>query len=229
MENIPFIQFLLDNLNYWTITILMTIESSFIPFPSEVVIPPAAYMAAAGGDMTFGGVVFFGTLGAIFGALINYFLAFWLGRPIVHRFARSRMGGFLLLSEEGVIKAEQFFVKHGNVGTFIGRLVPGIRQLISIPAGLSKMKLGAFVFFTALGAGIWNLTLALIGWYLESVVPQDELMPYVNRYSHEIGLAILAIVVLALIYMTIRALRRPKVQVVKEGELEERKDILENE
>lgn len=229
MENVPFIQFLLDNLNYWTITILMTIESSFIPFPSEVVIPPAAYMAAAGGDMTFGGIIFFGTLGAIFGALINYYLALWLGRPIVHRFARSRIGGFFLLSEEGVIKAEQFFVKHGNIGTLIGRLVPGIRQLISIPAGLSRMKLGSFILFTTIGAGLWNIVLAALGWYLESVVPQEELMPVVNKYSHEIGLAILIIVAIVLAYMIIKALRRPKVQVVKEGELEERKEILENE
>lgn len=217
MENIPFIEWALEHLSYWTIVLLMSIESSFIPFPSEVVIPPAAYMAASGdGSMTFGGIVIFGTLGALIGALINYYLGLWLGRPLVHKFARSKAGAFLLLSEEKLDKAESYFVKHGKVSTFIGRLVPGIRQLISIPAGLAKMKVPSFMAFTALGAGAWNLILALIGWYLEKVVPRDELMPYVNRYSHEIGLCILGVVVLALGYMGFKAYRRkPKSESVE--------------
>jgi len=120
------------------------------------------------------------------------------------------VGAFFLLSEEKIVKAETYFVEHGAISTLVGRLVPGIRQLISIPAGMSGMKVSPFLLYTALGAGTWNLVLALIGWYLESVVPREELMPYVERYSHEIGLVILGIVVLALLYMTIKALRRPK-------------------
>ncbi|MDN4754582.1 DedA family protein [Porphyromonadaceae bacterium W3.11] len=217
MEGVPFIEWCLENLNYLTIALLMMIESSFIPFPSEIVIPPAAYMAASTGELNFYLVVLFGTLGAICGALINYGLAYALGRPIVHRFARSRIGGFLLLSEDGLVKAEQYFVEHGKVSTLIGRLVPGIRQLISIPAGLSKMKLSTFIIFTALGAGVWNIVLAAIGWYAESVVPRDELMSYVYHYSKPIGYAILGIVSIVLIYMTVRALRRPKVKVVDDN------------
>lgn len=219
MESVPFIEWCLENLNYFTITLLMTLESSFIPFPSEVVIPPAAYMAAANGRLNVYLVVLFGTIGALLGALINYGLAIALGRPIIHRFARSRMGGFLLLSEEGIVKAEQYFVKHGNVSTLIGRLVPGIRQLISIPAGLAKMKMAPFLLFTAIGASVWNIVLAAIGWYAESVVPQDQLLAYVESYSKPIGYAILAIVLAAFAYMTIRALRRPKVKVVNNEEI----------
>lgn len=216
MESVPFIEWCLENLNYMTIMILMTIESSFIPFPSEVVIPPAAYIAAANGNLNVYLVVLFGTIGALLGALINYGLAYTLGRPIVHRFARSRMGGFLLLSEEGVIKAEKYFVDHGNISTLVGRLVPGIRQLISIPAGLAKMKMAPFILYTAIGATVWNIVLAAIGWYAESVVPQDQLLGYVESYSKPIGYAILGIVLLALTYMTIRALRRPKVNVMND-------------
>lgn len=219
MESVPFIEWCLENLNYLTIMLLMTIESSFIPFPSEVVIPPAAYMAAANGNLNVYLVVLFGTIGALLGALINYGLAYSLGRPIVHRFARSRMGGFLLLSEEGIIKAEQYFVKHGNVSTLIGRLVPGIRQLISIPAGLAKMKMAPFMLFTAIGASVWNIVLAAIGWYAESVVPQDQLMTYVESYSKPIGYLILALVLAVLAYMTIHALKRPKVKVVNNEEI----------
>lgn len=216
MASLPIIEWALEHLNYLTIMLLMAIESSFIPFPSEVVVPPAAYMVASGSsDMTFGGVVLFATLGALIGAFVNYLLGVWLGRPLVHRLARSRAGAFLLLSEEKVVKAESYFVKHGAVSTLVGRLVPGIRQLISIPAGMSGMKVSPFILYTVLGAGAWNLVLASIGWYLESVVPREELMPYVERYSHEISLVILGIVILALLYMTIKAFRRPKGKSLK--------------
>ena len=193
--------------------LLMAIESSFVPFPSEVVVPPAAYMAASGeSGMTLGGILFFSTLGALIGALINYMLGLFLGRPLVHKFARSSIGAFLLLSEEKVMSAESYFTNHGKISTFIGRLVPGIRQLISIPAGISKMEIAPFMFFTALGAGAWNLILALIGWYLESVVPKEELMPYVTKYSHEIGWTIFAIVFVAIGYMTWKAIKRRRAE-----------------
>lgn len=208
MESVPFIAWCLEHLNYFTITLLMAIESSFIPFPSEIVLPPAAYMAASTGEMSLVGILFFGTLGALIGATINYFLALWLGRPVVYAFAGSRVGALFLLSEESVRKAEAYFVKHGRVATFTGRLVPGIRQLISIPAGIAKMPLGPFYLFTALGAGLWNLILILIGWYLESVVPMEELSPMVSRYSSEIGHVIIAIVAIAIGVMMYRAHRR---------------------
>lgn len=190
MESVAFIQWCLDHLNYWTITLLMTIESSFIPFPSEVVVPPAAYKAAVGDSMNVYLVVLCATLGADLGALINYFLAKWLGRPIVYKFAGSRFGHMCLIDEAKVQHAEEYFDKHGALSTFIGRLIPAVRQLISIPAGLAKMKLGTFLLYTTLGAGIWNSILAAIGYYL-STVPgietEEQLLAKVTEYSHELG------------------------------------------
>ncbi len=208
MESVQFIQWCLDNLNYWTITLLMTIESSFIPFPSEVVVPPAAYKAAATGELNVWLVVFFATVGAIIGALINYYLALWLGKPIVYKFANSRLGHMCLLDQEKVETAEKFFNKHGAVATFIGRLVPAVRQLISIPAGLAKMGIAKFIAFTALGAGIWNSVLAALGWYLEAIVPEDQLISTVTEYSHEIGYVIIAVVVLALAYIIYKGVKK---------------------
>ena len=196
MESVGFIQWCLDNLNYWTITLLMTIESSFIPFPSEVVVPPAAYKAAATGELNVWLVVLFATLGALMGALINYFLALWLGKPIVYAFANSRFGHMCLIDQKTVETAEQFFVKYGVAATLIGRLVPAVRQLISIPAGLARMNLAKFALFTALGAGAWNGVLAALGYYLESVVPEEQLLETVTRYSHEIGIGIILAVIL---------------------------------
>ena len=196
MESVGFIQWCLDNLNYWTITLLMTIESSFIPFPSEVVVPPAAYKAAATGELNVWLVVLFATLGALMGALINYFLALWLGKPIVYAFANSRFGHMCLIDQKKVETAEQFFVKYGVAATLIGRLVPAVRQLISIPAGLARMNLAKFALFTALGAGAWNGVLAALGYYLESVVPEEQLLETVTRYSHEIGIGIILAVIL---------------------------------
>ena len=209
MESVQFIQWCLDHLNYWTITLLMTIESSFIPFPSEVVVPPAAYKAAAG-DLNIWLVIFFSTLGAVFGALINYYLALWLGKPIVYKFANSRFGHMCLINQEKVETAENFFNKHGVIATFIGRLVTVVRQLISIPAGLAKMHIGKFILFTALGAGIWNSILAALGWFLEDIVPEDQLISTVSKYSHEIGYVIVGLVVLALGYVAYTALKKKK-------------------
>lgn len=193
MESVAFIQWCLDHLNYWTITILMAIESSFIPFPSEVVVPPAAYKAAGGSDMNVFLVVFFATLGANIGALFNYSLAYFVGRPIVYKFANSRFGHMCLIDEDKVKNAERYFEKHGALSTFIGRLIPAVRQLISIPAGLSKMKLSTFLLYTTLGAGIWNTILAAIGYYLQSVVPEDQLLETVSKYSHELGYVFIGI------------------------------------
>lgn len=193
------------NMNYTNITILMTIESSFIPFPSEIVIPPAAYVASKPeSDLNIFLVVLFGTLGAIIGALINYYLALWLGRPIIYKFADSKLGHLCLLSSDKIKKAEDYFNDHGKVSTFIGRLVPGIRQLISIPAGLAKMNLGSFILYTTLGAGIWNTILAFIGYLAHG---QADL---INKYSHELSLVVLGLVGLAAIWYIAKALIKRK-------------------
>lgn len=208
MESLGFIQWCLDNLNYWTITLLMAIESSFIPFPSEVVVPPAAYKAAASGELNVWLVIFFATLGALIGALINYYLAVWLGRPIVYKFANSRIGHMCLLDEQKVVKAEEFFVRYGVAATLVGRLVPAVRQLISIPAGLARMNIAKFALFTAVGAGLWNCVLAALGYFLEAVVPEDQLIATVTKYSHEIGYGIMAVVALALAYIIYKGVKK---------------------
>lgn len=208
MESVGFIQWCLDNLNYWTITLLMTIESSFIPFPSEVVVPPAAYKAASTGEMNVWLVIFFSTLGAEMGALINYFLALWLGKPIVYKFANSRFGHMCLIDQQKVETAENFFLKYGVAATLTGRLVPAVRQLISIPAGLAKMNLAKFMLFTAIGAGAWNSVLAGLGYYLESVVPEDQLIATVTEYSHEIGVAIIIAVVAVVAFLVYKGWKK---------------------
>ena len=197
-----------DNMNYLSITLLMTLESSFIPFPSEVVIPPAAYVAGKE-DSTLHVtdnyilnvllIVLFGTIGALLGAIINYVLAMWLGRPIIYAFADSKLGHLCLLSSEKVKKAEDYFNDHGKVSTFVGRLIPGIRQLISIPAGLSKMHFGQFLLYTFLGAGIWNIVLALLGYIAHGQ------MDLIHAYSHELSIAIMALLGIVMVYFVVKA------------------------
>lgn len=207
MESLEFVQWCLDNLNYWTITLLMTIESSFLPFPSEIVVPPAAYKAA-NGELNIYLVVFFATLGADIGAIINYYLAYWIGRPLVYRFANSRIGHMCLIDEASVLKAENYFVKNGNVSTFVGRLVPAVRQLISIPAGLARMSLPKFLLYTTLGATLWNIILAVIGYYLHSIVPQDELMNKVGEYSRELSYIFITAGVIVLGFIIYKGIKR---------------------
>ena len=211
MESIAFIQWCLDHLNYWTITLLMAIESSFIPFPSEIVVPPAAYKATIGNELHIVLVVFFATVGANIGALINYYLAKWLGRPIVYKFANSRIGHMCLLDVDKVKKAEKYFDDHGAVSTFIGLLVPGIRQLISIPAGLAQMKLSSFLIYTTLGAGVWNIILAAIGYYLSKVPgiqTEEQLIERVTEYSHEIGIIFIIIAVFIVGFLLYKGLKK---------------------
>ena len=193
------------HMNYLAVGGLMTLESSFIPFPSEVVIPPAVYVALdenSQSGMNWWLVVIFGTIGALLGALINYFLSMWLGRPIIYAFAESKLGHLLQLSKEKIVRAETYFNDHGNVSTLVGRFIPVIRQLISIPAGLSKMNLGAFVFFTTLGAAAWNVVLALLGYMAHKAGD----ISVVEQYSHEISFAIIGIVVLVVAFFVIRYL-----------------------
>ena len=188
------------NLNYFTVALLMAIESTFLPLPSEVVVPFAAYKAGQG-DLNVFLVVFFGTVGALSGSLINYTLAYYLGRPIVYRFAGSKIGRVFLLSKEKVVHAEEFFIRNGKTSTFIGRLVPGVRHLISIPAGLAKMNLRDFMLFTFVGAGIWNIILAVIGFYLYEI--RDQIFPY-------IGHILLALGACFVIYLVIKARKNGK-------------------
>ncbi|MCK9414775.1 MAG: DedA family protein [Prolixibacteraceae bacterium] len=209
MESIGFIQWCLDNLNYWTITLLMAIESSVIPLPSELVVPPAAYKAAAG-ELNIYLVVFFSTLGALIGSLINYFLAIFIGRPIVYKFANSRLGHMMLIDEEAVRKTEAFFERNGAISIFTGRLLPGVRHLISIPAGLSRMNLTKFILYTTLGAGIWNIILAAIGYSLESVVPKEMLMTKVMEYSRHLSIAFIILGVLVFGFIIYKALQKSK-------------------
>lgn len=194
-----------NNLNYGTITLLMTVESSFIPFPSEVVIPPAAYKALGkDNNLNIFLVVLFGTIGAMIGALINYILALWLGRPIIYKFAESKLGRMCLLSKAKVDKAENYFIKHGKASTFIGRLVPGVRQLISIPAGLAKMPLPTFLLYTFLGAGIWNIVLACLGYLAKG---QQDI---ISKYSSELSYVLLVLGVLFVAYLVYNGLKKNK-------------------
>ena len=188
----------MSNLNYFTVALLMAIESTFLPLPSEIVVPFAAYKAGQG-DLNVFLVVFFGTVGALSGSLINYTLAYYLGRPIVYKLADSRLGKVFLLSKEKVVHAEEFFIRNGKTSTFIGRLVPGVRHLISIPAGLAKMNLRDFMLYTFVGAGIWNIILAIIGYYLYEI--RDQIFPYV-------GHILLALGVLFTIYLIIKARKK---------------------
>ena len=205
------IQFCLDHLNYWTVTLFMAIESSFIPFPSEAVVPPAAWKAAVTGEMNVVLVVLFATLGALIGAFVNYYLAVWLGRPIVYKFANSRFGHMCLIDEAKVQNAERYFDKHGAVSTFIGRLVPAVRQLISRPAGLARMGLGRFVLYTSLGAGVWNAILAALGYYM-STIPgmqtEESVMNKVKEYSGEIGVVFIVVAVLIVAYLAYKGLKK---------------------
>jgi membrane protein DedA with SNARE-associated domain len=189
----------------------MAIESSFIPFPSEVVVPPAAYKAAVSNELNVYLVVLFATIGANIGALINYLLSRWLGRPLIYKFANSRLGHICLIDEAKVQHAEEYFDKNGAISTFVGRLVPAVRQLISIPAGLARMKLSTFLLYTTLGAGVWNSVLAAIGYYL-STVPgietEEQLLEQVNKYSHELGLIIAAVVVIVIAFVVYKGLKK---------------------
>lgn len=194
---------LLDNLNYGTIFFLMLLESTVIPVPSELVVSPAAYHAA-GGNLNVFLVILFATIGADCGATINYLVAFYLGRPIIYRFANSKWGHICLLNQQKVEQSERFFFNHGVIATLTGRLLPGIRHLISIPAGLAKMKFWKFILYTTIGAGLWNCILALLGWYLHSIVPEHDLNNKILEYGEYIKLAIVIIVAIAIAYFFIK-------------------------
>ena len=190
---------LLSNLNYGTVFFLMLLESTVIPVPSELVVSPAAYHAAAG-NLDIALVILFATLGADAGATINYLAGYYLGRPIIYRFANSKWGKMCLLNQQKVEKSEKYFYDPGMVATITGRLLPGIRHLISIPAGLARMKFWQFLLYTTIGAGVWNCILAALGWYLHSVVPEEQLNDKIMEYGEYIKYGIIGIVAVAALW-----------------------------
>lgn len=200
---------LLSNLNYGTILFLMLLESTVVPVPSEFVVTPAAYHAA-GGNLDVFLVILFATIGADLGASINYFVAYYVGRPVIYRFANSKWGKMCLLNQEKVERSEKYFDDHGIVATLTGRLIPGIRHLISIPAGLAKMNYWKFLLYTTIGAGVWHGILAALGWYLHAIVPEEQLNDKISEYAEYIKMIIIAIVVFAIAYLAIRHLLRRK-------------------
>jgi membrane protein DedA with SNARE-associated domain len=214
MNSAELFLWILDNLNYWVVTLFMAIESSFVPFPSEVVVPPAAWKAMdPNSGLNFVLVIVFATVGADIGALINYYIAKWLGRPIVYRFADSRIGHMCLIDRHAVEKAENFFREHGAASTFFGRLVPAVRQLISIPAGLSGMHVGKFLLFTTIGAGVWNTVLAFIGWgiyHYTDYKTTNDVYQQAQKYSHELGYIILALVAIVVAFLAYKGLKKNK-------------------
>ena len=200
---------LLGHLNYPTIFFLMMLESTVVPVPSELVVSPAAYHAASG-SLNIWLVILFSTLGADLGATINYVVAYFVGRPLVYRFANSRLGHLCLLNQAKVEKSEKYFYDHGMVATITGRLIPGIRHLISSPAGLSKMHFGWFLLYTTLGAGVWNCILAALGWYLHAIVPEDQLNDKIMEYGDYIKYAIIGLVLIGVAYAALRHYMKKK-------------------
>ncbi|MFW2379579.1 DedA family protein [Aliarcobacter butzleri] len=176
---INFIVETVSSLGYFGIFIMMFLESSFFPFPSEVVMIPAGYLASKG-EMNIYLVLLFGILGSLAGALFNYYFAIKLGRAFLLRY-----GKYILVSEETILKMEEFFKNHGHISTFSGRLIPGVRQYISLPAGLARMNIFVFSLYTSLGAGIWVLILTILGYFL------GNNQALVKEYLHIIVIVIL--------------------------------------
>lgn len=209
-----FVEWFTQNATYLFVFLFMTLESSFIPFPSEVVVPPAAYIAVtgigAGAGMNIWLVIAFATLGALCGAYINYYLAMWVGRPLVYRFADTRFAHACLINREKVEKAEDYFDKHGAASTFFGRLIPVIRQLISIPAGISRMNIVTFTVFTFLGGLIWNAVLAALGYWLGQTVPPQDLFDKVEQYNSYLTWAGFALAGVIVIYICFNAFKPRK-------------------
>jgi len=188
---------------YPAVFILMTLESTVVPVPSEFVVAPAAYYAASG-DPNVWLVILFATLGADLGASINYGVAYYVGRPVIYRFANSRWGHMCLLNQEKVEKSERYFDDHGVVATLTGRLIPGIRHLISLPAGLARMNYWKFLLYTTIGAGAWHAILAGLGWYLHSFIPKEQLETTIGEYAEYIKLVIIALVIVAILWFVIK-------------------------
>jgi membrane protein DedA with SNARE-associated domain len=189
------------HITYWTVFLLMAIESTIIPFPSELVIPPAAFKAA-NGDMNIFLVIFSGTMGALAGSLFNYYMAKWLGNKLLLKFVNTRLAHLMMVDQSAIEKTEKYFLKNGKTSTLIGRLIPGIRHLISIPAGLANMKIRDFILFTAIGAAAWNIILATLGYFFYS---QKELL---DKYYKELIMIILAVGGIYVIYLLYKGFKK---------------------
>ena len=200
---------LLGNLNDGTVFFLMMLESTVIPVPSELVVSPAAYHAA-GGNLNVWLVILFATLGADLGATINYVVAYFVGRPVIYKFANSKLGKLCLLNQQKVERSEKYFYDHGKVATITGRLIPGIRHLISLPAGLAKMPYHTFLLYTTIGAGVWNMILAALGWYLHSIVPESELNDKIMEYGDYTKWTIIGLVGIGIVFLIVRNYLRKK-------------------
>lgn len=201
-----FINLLLSSfagMGYWGVVFLMAVESSFIPFPSEVVVPPAAYLAAQG-VMNIYLVIVAGITGSLIGASINYYLAMTLGRTVIYRLANYKLAKLFLIDEAKIKKSEDFFLKYGRVSTFTGRLVPVVRQLISIPAGFSRMNYASFLFYTFIGSGLWTVILAILGYTFGA---NSEVF---SGYYHAIKIFVFALVLLLFILLGMKRLLKKK-------------------
>ena len=202
---IEFIRSLTDwyfnNLNYVTVFLLMVLESTFLPLPSEFILPPAAFKAAAGSDLNIVLVILVGTMGSMVGSSINYFLAAGLGRPAVHALSRTRLAHMLFVHERSVVHAENFFNRYGRSATFFGRLIPAVRHLLSIAAGLARMPLGRFWLYTALGAGLWATVLGSLSYSLVLIYGTKNVQDIFDRYFKEIswGLVALGLILVAVL------------------------------
>jgi len=188
------IDWYMAHMSYLTITILMAIESTFIPLPSELVLPPAAYLASQG-ELNFFLIVLFATIGCVIGALINYTLSFYLGRVIIYGLADSKYARIFFINRQKLQHAEDYFIENGNTSTFIGRLIPGVRHLISIPAGLAKMDLKKFILYTFLGSALWNTILSALGYYFGE---NEELL---MTYFHELKYVFLVLGAIFILYL----------------------------
>jgi membrane protein DedA with SNARE-associated domain len=193
----------MDHITYWTVFLLMAVESTFVPFPSELVIPPAAYKAA-NGDMNIFLIILAGSMGAIAGSLFNYYMAKWLGNKLLLKFVNTRLAHLMMIDQSALEKTENYFLKHGKTSTLIGRLIPGIRHLISIPAGLANMKIRDFILYTAIGATAWNIILALLGYFFYS---QKEIL---DKYYKELIVIIIAIGGLYVLYLIYKGVAKRK-------------------
>ena len=189
----------IGHMGYWGIFFLMFLESTFFPFPSEIIMIPAGYLAFKG-EMNVYLVVIVGILGSVLGALFNYYLALHFGRKFILKY-----GKYVFIKEETLDKLEAFFTKHGELSTFNGRLIPGIRQLISLPAGLAKMNIVTFSLYSALGAGIWVIVLVALGYLLGS---NEEL---ISEYLHTATLIALACVTFITVFYVIRNKRKQEI------------------
>lgn len=201
------LEWALANLNCWVVFLLMVMENSVVPLPAELIVAPAAYKAA-NGEMSLTALIVLSTLGSTVGAVINYYLSLWLGRPMIYRFADSRWGRLFFLSSKKLEYAENLFRRRGNVSVFVGRLLPAGRQFISVPAGLARMNFGAFVFYTTVGSAIWNAVLIGAGYYLSYLLPKEEIVPAIEHYAVQINIVFFGAVFLLAVGYAIRRYRR---------------------